>query len=203
MGDGPHDLARADAESPEAATIYLYTIVMTTYVLGGGCFWCLDALYRRVRGVKEVVSGYAGGTTSDPSYYQVATGTTGHAEVVKVTFDETIIPAEVILDMFFTGHNPTTLNRQGADVGTQYRSLMLYADEPQRRMFEEAKKTAEQLWDDPIVTELKKLEVFYAAEEEHQDYFNKNPEAGYCAIVIAPKLIKARQKYAQWFKEEL
>jgi len=175
---------------------------MTTYILGGGCFWCLDAIYRRVRGVNEVISGYAGGTASNPSYYQVASGATGHAEVVRVTFDETIIPAEIILDIFFATHNPTTLNRQGADIGTQYRSLVLYANEEQHQTFQQAIKRAGAIWNDPIVTELKPLEVFYPAEEEHQDYFRKNPEAGYCTVVIEPKLVKARKAYAQWFKEE-
>ncbi|HET6746773.1 MAG TPA: peptide-methionine (S)-S-oxide reductase MsrA [Candidatus Saccharimonadales bacterium] len=175
---------------------------MTTYVLGGGCFWCLDAIYRRIQGVAKVVSGYAGGATQDPRYYQVASGTTGHAEVVQITFDETIVPPETILDIYFSSHNPTTLNQQGADIGTQYRSLMLYADETQHKAFQEAVERAKKLWDDPIVTNIESLEVFYPAEEEHQDYFNKNPDAGYCAVVIEPKLIKARKAYARWFKED-
>lgn len=176
---------------------------MTTYVLGGGCFWCLDALYRRIKGVAKVVSGYAGGTTTDqPSYYDVASGRTGHAEVVRVIFDETVIPPEVILDIFFAFHDPTTLNRQGADEGTQYRSIMLYDDNEQREIFETALDRAQKVWEDPIVTEVKPLDIFYPAEEEHQDYFNKNPEAGYCQIVIAPKLTKTRQQFSQWLKEE-
>jgi peptide-methionine (S)-S-oxide reductase len=126
---------------------------MVTYVLGGGCFWCLDALYRRMKGVADVKSGYAGGTTIDsPNYYQVASGTTGHAEVVRVSFDESIIPKEVILDIFFAAHNPTTLNRQGADVGSQYRSIMLYEDSTQQQEFEAAAARAIELWDNPIVT---------------------------------------------------
>lgn len=176
---------------------------MTTYVLGGGCFWCLDALYRRVNGVERVVSGYAGGTTTDhPSYYDVASGSTGHAEVVRITFDDTVIKPEDILDIFFAFHNPTTPNRQGADTGTQYRSIMLYQDEGQKAQFTQALDRAQKLWDDPIVTEINKLDIFYPAEEEHQDYFNKNPEAGYCQVVIAPKLAKARKKYSQWLKED-
>lgn len=175
---------------------------MTTYVLGGGCFWCFDAIYRRIRGVTKVESGYAGGKTGNPSYRQVAAGETGHAEVVRVTFDETTIPAETILAIYFLTHNPTTLNRQGADVGPQYRSIMLYADNSQKTAFEAAILSAQKVWDDPIVTELKPLETFFVAEEEHQDYFNKNPEAGYCSIVIVPKIIKARSAYAKWFKEE-
>ena len=176
---------------------------MTTYVLGGGCFWCLDALYRRIKGVTKVISGYAGGTTTDqPSYYDVASGHTGHAEVVRVTFDETIIASDVILDIFFAFHNPTTLNRQGADEGTQYRSIMLYANDDQKALFQAALNRARKIWDDPIVTEIKPLNTFYPAEEEHQDYFSKNPEAGYCQIVIAPKLTKMRHHFSQWLKEK-
>ena len=174
---------------------------MTTYVLAGGCFWCLDAVYRRLKGVTEVISGYAGGQTHNPNYYQVASGETGHAEVIEITFDETKIPKEVILDLFFLIHDPTTLNRQGADVGTQYRSAMYYADDQQRKDFEAAALRAKEHWDDPIVTEITKLEGFWPAEDEHQDYFSKNPGNGYCTIVIAPKIIKARGAYTQWFKE--
>ena len=175
---------------------------MTTYVLAGGCFWCLDAIYRRLKGVESVVSGYAGGDDENPSYEQVSAGETGHAEAVQVIFDESVIPAEVILDLFFLVHDPTTLNRQGADVGTQYRSAMFYADDAQKQAFEGAVERAKKHWDNPIVTERVQLDAFYPAEEYHQDYFNKNPENGYCSIVIAPKVVKARQAYAIWFKEE-
>lgn len=171
---------------------------MTTYVLGGGCFWCLDAVFRRIRGVTDVKSGYAGGETSTPTYYEVASGETGHAEVVQVTFDEAIIPAETLLDIFFTLHDPTTLNRQGADTGTQYRSIMLYADIDQKAEFEAACKRAGNMWGDPIATQVEPLEAFYAAEPEHQDYFNKNPANGYCSVVIAPKISKVRDKYKEW-----
>ena len=174
---------------------------MTTYVLAGGCFWCLDAVYRRVKGVTEVVSGYTGGQTLDPTYYQVASGETGHAEAVSITFDETLIPKDVILDLFFLIHDPTTLNRQGADVGTQYRSAMFYVDDDQRKEFEAAALRANDHWDDPVITQIVALEKFYPAENEHQDYFNKNPGNGYCTIVIAPKIVKARAAYKQWFKE--
>lgn len=173
---------------------------MTSYVLGGGCFWCLDAVYRGLKGITKVESGYAGGTGS-PDYYHVATGGTGHAEVVRVTFDETIIPEDIILDIFFLIHNPTTPDRQGADVGSQYRSIMLYEDEVQQKAFQAALDRAALVWEDPIVTETQPLEAFFIAEDEHQDYFNKNPEAGYCSIVIAPKVIKARAAYKSWFKE--
>ncbi len=174
---------------------------MTTYVLAGGCFWCLDAIYRRLRGVESVVSGYAGGTGAHPTYYQVATGDTGHAEAVQITFDETVISREVILDLFFLIHDPTTLNRQGNDVGTQYRSAMFYVDEVQHTAFAAAMERATAHWDGPLVTELVPLETFWPAEDEHQDYFNKNPGNGYCSIVIAPKIVKARSAYTQWFKE--
>jgi peptide-methionine (S)-S-oxide reductase len=174
---------------------------MTTFVLGGGCFWCLDAVFRRLRGVKKSECGYGGGTTKSPRYHNVATDTTGHAEVVRVTFDESIISAETLLEIYFLIHNPTTLNRQGADVGTQYRSIMLYGNDQQKTAFGNALRHAQTLWDDTIVTQLQPLDTFYAAEPEHQDYFSKNPDAGYCTIVIAPKIVKARNKYKKWFKE--
>lgn len=174
---------------------------MTSFVLGGGCFWCLDALYRQIKGVTKVESGYAGGT-GIPNYYRVATGTTGYAEVVRVAFDETIVPADVIMDLFFVVHNPTTLNQQGADIGTQYRSAVFYQDEAQQTVFKEALKRAQEVWDKPIVTEIVPLETFYVAEEEHQDYFRKNPASGYCSVVIEPKIVKARSHFKQWFKEE-
>ncbi len=172
---------------------------MTTYVLGGGCFWCLDAVFRRIRGVTDVTSGYSGGQTDNPDYYSVASGATGHAEVVQLTFDEAVIPAETILDIFFTLHDPTTLNRQGADQGTQYRSIMLYTDNDQKSEFAAAIERASQIWDNPIVTEITKLENFYAAEPEHQDYFNKNPANGYCSVVINPKISKVRSRYQEYF----
>jgi peptide-methionine (S)-S-oxide reductase len=175
---------------------------MTTYVLGGGCFWCIDAVYRRLKGVTKVESGYAGGHTDSPNYYQFASGQTGHAEVVAVTFDESVIPPDVILNIFFSIHDPTTLNRQGADVGTQYRSIMLYQGNQQKQQFEKAIEKAKSIWTGTIVTELKPLEKFFAAEDEHQDYFNKQPDAGYCQIIIVPKVIKARSTYTKWFKED-
>lgn len=172
---------------------------MTQYVLGGGCFWCLDAVYRQIKGVTNSECGYAGGSGT-PDYYRVATGTTGYAEVVRVTFDETIIPPDTVLDIYFLMHDPTTLNRQGADIGTQYRSIMFYSNAAQKRLFEEAQERAQKIWDDPIVTEVAPLDSFYAAEDEHQNYFVKNPEAGYCTIVIEPKISKVRAHYKQWFK---
>lgn len=174
---------------------------MVTFTLAGGCFWCLDAVYRRMKGVTNVISGYSGGNLPDPTYDQVSGGNTGHAEAVQITFDESVIPADTILDIFFLIHDPTTLNRQGNDVGTQYRSAMFYADDTQKEAFESARNRATEHWGNSIVTELKPLDVFYPAEDYHQDYFNNNPGNGYCSIVIAPKIVKARSTYSQWFKE--
>ena len=175
---------------------------MTTYVLAGGCFWCIDAVFRRLKGVESSVSGYAGGEAANANYYAVASGKTAHAESVKVTFNEAIIPAETLLDIFFLIHNPTTLNRQGADEGPQYRSAMFYKDSGEKEVFQAAIERAQSYWDDPIVTELTPLDVYYSGEPEHQDYFNNNPTNGYCSVVIAPKIIKARQAYTAWFKED-
>lgn len=173
---------------------------MTTYVLAGGCFWCLDAVFRRLCGVAESTCGYAGGNALTASYYVVATGKTKHAECVRVTFDESVLPADVMLDLFFLIHNPTTPNRQGADVGPQYRSAMFYTDEVQCAEFEAAIERAQAHWDGPIVTELSPLEKFYEAEPEHQDYFNNNPANGYCSVVIEPKIVKARAAFKQYFR---
>jgi peptide-methionine (S)-S-oxide reductase len=170
----------------------------TTFVLAGGCFWCLDAVYRITRGVRSVVSGYTGGAVEDPSYHAVCTGRTGHAEAVAVTFDPAVVPEDVILDLFFTGHDPTTLNRQGYDVGTQYRSAMFYADDAQRALFERAIARAQPLWDQPIVTTLEPLGAFWEAEPEHQDFYAKQPWNGYCQVIINPKLSKVRQRYSAW-----
>lgn len=174
---------------------------MVTYTLAGGCFWCLDAVFRRLNGVTSSRCGYAGGTAEDAHYYTVANGTTGHAESVQIVFDESVISKEIILNIFFLIHDPTTLNRQGNDVGPQYRSAMFYEDDEQKNDFEVALERAKEHWDDPVVTEVTQLENFYEAEPEHQDYFNNNPQNGYCSIVIAPKIIKARSAYAKWFKE--
>lgn len=158
--------------------------------LGGGCFWCLEAVFERIEGVVSVTSGYAGGTVSDPSYKEVCSGGTGHAEVVQIEYDPKEIGFEGLLDVFWKAHDPTTLNRQGSDVGTQYRSTILYHDEGQKAAAERSLKKAQDLYGDKIVTEIQPLEQFYAAEEYHQDYFEKNPNAGYCRIVIEPKLKK-------------
>ena len=171
---------------------------MTTFVLAGGCFWCLDAVYRTLQGVQDVVSGYVGGHVDDPSYELVCTGTTGHAEAVAVTFDETVLPAEVVLDVFFTLHDPRQLNRQGADVGTQYRSAMFPADDVQRELFERAIGRAAEIWDGGIVTTIEPLSTFFTAEEHHQDFFAKNPGQGYCLAVALPKVNKVRKAYGKY-----
>ncbi len=172
---------------------------MISYVLAGGCFWCLDAVFQQLRGVESSVSGYTGGTEHDADYYRVASGQTGHAESVKVTFDDTTLPAADLLDIFFLIHNPTTLNQQGADKGPQYRSAMFYENDEQKQQFEAAVARAQHTWDDPIVTELSSLDAFYEAESEHQDYFNNNPTNPYCSVVIEPKVVKARKTYSHYF----
>jgi peptide-methionine (S)-S-oxide reductase len=169
-------------------------------VLGGGCFWCLEASYQLINGVTAVVCGYAGGHTNDPDYYKVAMMDTGHAEVVQVTFDPTIISLSDILDIFWALHNPTTLNRQGADVGSEYRSIILFNNETQATEVDKSLMRVRKLWDDPIVTEFAKLDKFYEAEPEQQNFFAKHPEAGYCQVVINPKLAKLRQKFTNKLK---
>jgi peptide-methionine (S)-S-oxide reductase len=166
--------------------------------LGGGCFWCLDAVFRRLRGVSRVVSGYAGGHTEQPSYEQVCTGRTGHAEVVQIDFDPQTISYADLLRIFFTIHDPTTLNRQGHDVGTQYRSVIFTHDEAQAVTAAAVRDelAAADLWGAPLVTEILPLPAFYPAEEYHQDYFAKNPAAGYCQAVVAPKVAKLRAHFA-------
>jgi len=174
-----------------------------TTTLGGGCFWCLEAVYDQIEGVLDVVSGYAGGHVPNPDYQSVCTGRTGHAEVVQVRFDPEVISFKEILEVFFTIHDPTTLNRQGADVGTQYRSAIFYHNETQKATAEQviAEMEAAGIWPNRIVTEVTPLDVFYPAEDYHQEYFQRNPYQGYCQAVIAPKVAKFRQKYAQRLKQ--
>lgn len=163
-----------------------------TITLGGGCFWCVEAVFQRVKGVEKVVSGYSGGNIANPTYREVSSGLTGHAEVVQVTFNPKVIGLEKILEVFFKTHDPTTLNRQGADVGTQYRSVIFYHNENQRRIAQQIinRLNDEKIWDKPIVTELSPMKAFYKAEDYHQNYFNRNPNQGYCQFVIVPKLEK-------------
>lgn len=168
-----------------------------TAVLGGGCFWCLEAVYEDMAGVRAVVSGYAGGATPDPDYESVCTGRTGHAEVVRIEYDPSVVSYRELLDVFFKIHDPTTLNRQGADVGTQYRSIILTLDDAQQRIAEAAvrEENASKHWDRDLVTEIVPLDVFHRAEEYHQDYFRRNPGQGYCQAVVAPKLRKFREAF--------
>jgi peptide-methionine (S)-S-oxide reductase len=168
-----------------------------TATLAGGCFWCLEAVYNELRGVERVISGYAGGQVPHPTYEQVCSGRTGHAEVVQVTFDPQVIPFREILEVFFTIHDPTTLNRQGADIGTQYRSAIFTHSPEQERIAREvvADTNAARIWPGPIVTEIQALDKFYPAEGYHQNYFELNPNQSYCQIVIAPKVAKVRERY--------
>ena len=177
---------------------------MTTQVatLAGGCFWCLEAVFEQLRGVGEITSGYSGGHTPNPTYQSVCTGATGRAEVVQVEFDSDEISYRDLLGVFFTLHDPTTLDRQGGDVGTQYRSAIFYHDEEQRRTAEDLVKEleAEHVFDDPIVTKIEPLVAFYPAEEYHREYYRRNPNQPYCRAVIAPKVAKLRTKFLQRLK---
>ncbi len=173
---------------------------MRTFHLAGGCFWCLDAVYRTIDGVTEVESGYTGGAVEHPDYRLVCTGTTGHAEAVAVTFDETKVPEQVILDIFFTLHDPRQLNRQGADVGTQYRSAMFYADDEEKALFEAARDRANEYWEGGIVTTIEPLGAWWPAEDYHQDFFAKNPDQGYCLAVAVPKVNKVRKSFTSYVK---
>ncbi|WP_347720526.1 peptide-methionine (S)-S-oxide reductase MsrA [Candidatus Nanohalovita haloferacivicina] len=165
---------------------------METVVLGGGCFWCTEAAFKELKGVEKVTSGYAGGHTENPSYRQVCTGKTGHAEVIKVEYNEQKISLEKILEFFFRIHDPTTEDREGPDVGSQYRSIILYDSEEQRRIVEDFIEEKRPEYEDQIVTEVKELEKFWKAEEKHQDYFEKNPNDAYCTMHARPKMEKAR-----------
>lgn len=188
IGDNIH----ADSEGLEIAT------------LGGGCFWCLEAVFDEVEGVEDVISGYSGGEVPDPTYEQVCSGTTGHAEVVQLTFAPEAIPFRDVLKLYFSIHDPTTLNRQGADVGTQYRSVVFYHDESQKQAAEEiiAELNLSAIWADQIVTEVTKFEEFFPAEEYHRNYYQRNSRQPYCQIVISPKLAKFRKQYASKLKDK-
>ncbi|HEU5175446.1 MAG TPA: peptide-methionine (S)-S-oxide reductase MsrA [Gemmatimonadaceae bacterium] len=188
------ELTMEDAREPRAS----YQLA----TLGGGCFWCLDAVYRELRGVRRVVSGYAGGDTPAPTYREVCGGRTGHAEVVQVEFDPAVISYRDLLDVFFTIHDPTQLNRQGADVGTQYRSVIFTHGPDQERIAREAIAAVEAAgtWDGRVVTTVQPAPPFFPAEEYHQDYFRQNPDQGYCQIVVAPKVAKARKRFVEKLK---
>jgi peptide-methionine (S)-S-oxide reductase len=171
-------------------------------IFAGGCFWCLEPVFSQLRGVSTVVSGYTGGHTPDPTYKQVCTGTTGHAEAIMIRFDDAIIPFDALLEIFLYAHDPTTLNRQGHDIGTQYRSAIFCMDDAQRRSAEAmlAKLTAEGVWDAPVVTEVRDADEFYPAEDYHQYYYASNMNQPYCMAVAAPKIAKIRKLYADRIK---
>ncbi|MDA0671459.1 MAG: peptide-methionine (S)-S-oxide reductase MsrA [Bacteroidetes bacterium] len=190
------------AETPRTSTPSNPNLDTEVAILGAGCFWCVEAIYEELQGTVSVESGYTGGHVKDPTYKQVVTGQTGHAEVVRLEYDPSIISFEEVLIVFYHTHDPTTLNRQGADVGTQYRSAIFYANDEQKQIAEKvtADITAEKLWDDPIVTEITPLDVYYPAENYHQDYYENNPNAPYCTFVIAPKLAKFRKEFKHLLK---
>lgn len=169
---------------------------LSTATFGGGCFWCIEAVIQRLKGIESLKSGYSGGFIKNPPYREVCTGRTGHAEVIQVTFNPDIISYHDLLSIFMTSHDPTTLNRQGGDSGTQYRSIILYHDESKKEIAEQVFEEVKDIFPDPIVTELKPFEVFYEAEDYHQNYYNENQEAGYCQMVIDPKVQKLKKMYA-------
>jgi peptide-methionine (S)-S-oxide reductase len=173
---------------------------MKTFVLGGGCFWCLDSAFVNFKGVHEVTCGYTGGSLDNPSYERVCDGNTGHAEVVAVEFDEDVISADQIMDIFFTLHDPTQLNRQGNDIGTQYRSSIFYSSDAEREYFQIQLERAKEIWGPKVVTTLEPLEKFWPAEEYHQDFFAKNPNQGYCVAVVAPKVAKVKKSFQNLLK---
>ena len=173
---------------------------MTEFVLAGGCFWCLDSSYSQFKGIIDVECGYAGGHTSNPTYEEVCSEKTGHAEVAKVIFDDSIISAEVVLDLYFTVHDPRQLNRQGNDIGSSYRSAMFYQGEEQKELFEKALERAATMWDGEIVTTLQPLEIFWPAEDYHQDYFTNNPGNAYCQTVVTGKMAKTRSSFTEYLK---
>jgi len=175
-------------------------MAQATAVFGGGCFWCVEAIFTELNGVLEVIPGYSGGHVANPTYELVCTGQTGHAEVVQVTYDPEVISYDDLLRIFFSTHDPTTLNRQGGDVGTQYRSIIFYASEEDCQIAERIKAEMAALWEDPIVTEIAPLEKFWPAEDYHREYFRRNPQQTYCSAVIAPKVAKFRQKFADRLK---
>jgi len=172
--------------------------------LAGGCFWCLEAIYKKVKGVKEVIPGYSGGQTKSPTYEQVCSDTTGHAEAIQITFEPDVISYVEILKIFWQIHNPTTLNRQGHDIGSQYRSVIFYHNEEQRKIAEKSKKDLQDahIWPDPIVTEIIPVDEFYPAEEYHKNYFRNHPESGYCQLVVRPKVEKFKKTFQNYFKED-
>lgn len=182
-------LSASDAPAADAPAAKLESAI-----IGGGCFWCVEAQYKMLKGVKKVVSGYAGGHVNNPTYKQICQGDTGHAEVIRVDYDPAEITFRDVIDLFWDAHDPTTLNRQGNDVGPQYRSIILVTSDEQKKISEESKVNAEKIIGKPIVTEIVPLEIFYPAEDYHQDYFTNNPYQGYCQAVVRPKVSKFKEK---------
>lgn len=198
------------AQEPESSINYSGVANMSSEnieqaTFGAGCFWCVEAVFEEVKGIKSAVAGYAGGKLKNPSYQQVASGQTEHAEVARITYDPEIISYKQLLEIFWHTHNPTTKNKQGADVGPQYRSVIFYHNEEQKEIAEQSLKKTDQsgLWEDPIVTEIEPLSNYSEADNYHQDYYENNPNAGYCTVVIAPKLKKFRQEFPHLLKEEV
>lgn len=178
---------------------------MKQATFGAGCFWCVEAIFQRVKGVEKIESGYSGGSVKNPTYEQVSSGKTGHAEVIRIDYDENIVSYETLLEVFWHTHNPTTLNQQGADVGTQYRSVIFYHDLEQKEIAiaSRIKTNESKLWSDPIVTEIIPLTNYYIAENYHQNYYNDNPNQGYCSYVIAPKVAKLIKQFKRLLKEDV
>ena len=176
--------------------------MIKTATLGAGCFWCIEAVFQRIAGVTEVVSGYTGGKVKDPTYREICGGRTGHAEVAQITFDPSIVSFEEILEVFWVSHDPTTLNRQGAEIGTQYRSDIFYQNEEQKKIAERSKKVLDEskVYNDPVITEITELDTFYKAEDYHQNYFNDNAEQPYCQFVVKPKVDKVKRVFADKLK---
>ncbi|MBK8832062.1 MAG: peptide-methionine (S)-S-oxide reductase MsrA [Saprospiraceae bacterium] len=193
---------QAEEKTPAKDQIVEQSMNTEIATFGAGCFWCVEAVFQELKGVLKVESGYMGGAIPNPTYREVCTGTTGHAEVTRITFDPTVISYEELLEVLWTTHDPTTLNRQGADAGTQYRSAIFYHSEEQKSKAEKSKKeVATTIWDSPIVTEIVAADTFYPAEEYHQDYYALNPNAGYCRAVISPKVAKVRATFTDKLKQ--
>jgi len=193
--------SKSEIKNNNSKTMDTQNINLDTATFGSGCFWCTEAIFERVKGVSKVVSGYSGGSVDNPTYKEVCNGNTGHAECTQITFDPAVISYDELLEIFWKMHDPTTLNRQGNDVGTQYRSVVFYHNDEQKQKAEyyKNKLTEEKIWDKPIVTEITKFEKFYPAEDYHQEYYDNNPNQGYCAYVITPKV----EKFEKIFKDKL
>lgn len=198
-------LSAVSQAQPNNTTDTMNSTTMEEATFGAGCFWCVEAVFEEVKGIESAVAGYAGGELPNPTYRQVSSGQTGHAEVARITFDPSVISYEQLLEVFWHTHNPTTINRQGADVGPQYRSVIFYHNEKQKEIAEKSLERTDQsdLWEDPIVTEIEPLSNYSVAENYHQNYYENNPNAGYCQVVIAPKLKKFRKEFSHLLKDKV